>query len=365
LSCPIHSRIFRLLNRLLVCGLLLGGLAELSVLVLAQKRPGSAKPAGKATGAAPGVAPGAAPVTPSERAMKMKADELIKEPFFVTTRIYQLRAAPNAYSELNDQVFKLHTAGLTDEEKWITGFSKVLPGFEFALLNSSDLKIFRSSRPTRVVLGKSAGRTLEVLHYGAVSLGDGKTPGTTLVVEINLNFGKPEALSFGIQNLEVENGMTYFFTLPRLKFNADDYVKFLRPGVPVAAFEGKDCYLVFALSVELKPPVATNRAFDEKQSIELQAAATRKVQPDVPDALTKAGLGGSVHAQVQISPEGQVTHAFVVNSSFPEMNETVLTAARQWEFPRTHFTQDRRPISAVLVFDFPVPAVKTQPKPPA
>jgi hypothetical protein len=33
--------------------------------------------------------------------------------------------------------------------------------------------------------------------------------------------------------------MTYFFTVPRLKFNADDYVKFLRPGVPVAAFEGQ------------------------------------------------------------------------------------------------------------------------------
>jgi len=345
-----RERIFAPL-RACALALLISGLA-LSVSVMAQKRP--AKPVRKTTA-----------VTTGEQASKKKAEELLKEPLSVNTRIYQLRAAPNAYPELNDQVFRLHTAGLTDEEKWIRGFGKALPGFEFALLNSSDQKVFRSSRPTRVVIGKSSGRTLEVLQYGAVSMGDGKTPGTSLVVEVNLNFGRPESLSYAVQNLEVEDGMTYFFTVPRLKFNADDYVKFLRPGVPVAAFEGKDCYLVFAFSVELNPAAETTRRFDEKQSVELQAAASRKVQPDVPPALTNAGLGGSVRAQVEISPEGHVTHALVVNSSFPEMNEAVLAAARQWEFPATHFAQDRRPISAVLVFDFPVPAVKTEPKPPA
>ena len=322
------------------------------VCAMAQKRP--ARPVKKTTKAAP-----------TEAVTKKKVDELLKAPLLVTTRIYQLRAPSNSYSELNDQVFRLHTAGLTDEEKWIRGFGKVLPGFEFALLSSSDLKVFRSSRPTRVVIGRSAGRTLEVLHYGAVSVGDGKTPGTSLTVEINLNFGRPEALSYAIQNLEVQDGMTYFFTVPRLRFNADDYVKFLRPGFPVSAFEGQDRYLVFAFSVGLDPPVETARRFDEKQSMELQAAATRKVQPDVPPALTAAGLGGSVRAQVEISPQGQVTHALVVNSSFPEMNEIVLAAARQWEFGTTHFAQDPRPISAVLVFEFPVPAIKTQPKPPA
>lgn len=285
-----------------------------------------------------------------------------KKPFRVTARVFQARARRSNYSEPTDQLFKVRTASLADEEKWFSNFKKIYPGFEFALLQRAELDVKYSSRGTQLILGRVANRTLEVVHYGAHSIGDGKTSGTSLVIEVNLSFGKPQGISYAIHTVEAEDEMTYFFMAPRLRFSANDYVQFIRPGISPKLFESDDCLMIFAVSVDLDPKPSSIRTFDEKQSIGLQAEASRKVQPEVSQALAQAGIGGSVRTRVEISPDGHIAHAYIVNSSFPEMNDAVLTAVRQWEFPTTHFTSDQRPISAVLRFDFPMPAT-SQPKP--
>jgi TonB family protein len=281
-------------------------------------------------------------------------------PFQVTTRIYQARAKHNSYGEVNSQVFRLQTENLVDEEKWINAFKKVYPEFDFALLQSTTQRVYRSSRATRVVLGSANGRTLEILETGAYSYGDGKTAGTTLVLEFLLNTGRPEALALNVQALEVADGMTYFFCVPKVKMTPTDYVNFIRPGAPREAFEGDDVLLIFSFSVELKPGPAPTRMLDDKESDSLASGATRKPMPEVPAELKQKRLGGTVRTRVEITPEGRVRHAYVVNSSFPEMNALVLKSAREWEFSSPILTADKRPVSALLKFDFapPSPAPK-------
>src|SRR5678816_162647 len=57
-------------------------------------------------------------------------------PFMVTTRVYEMRAKPGSYKEVTDQLFKLRSTNFIDEEKIISNFAKVFPGFDFALLKS-------------------------------------------------------------------------------------------------------------------------------------------------------------------------------------------------------------------------------------
>jgi TonB family protein len=281
-------------------------------------------------------------------------------PFQVTSRIYQARAKHHSYGEVNSQVFRLQTENLVDEEKWINAFKKVYPEFDFALLQSTTQLVYRSSRVTRVVLGSVNGRTLEILQTGAYSYGDGKTGGTSLVLEFNLNTGRPEALSLNVQALEVASGMTYFFCVPKVQMTPTDYVNFIRPGAPREAFEGDDFLFIFSFSVELKPGPAPTRMLDEKESELLISTAPRRPMPAVPDELKQKRLSGTVRARVEITPEGRVNHAYVVNSSFPEMNALVLKSAREWEFSSPTLTADKRPVSALLKFDFapPPPAPK-------
>lgn len=297
------------------------------------------------------------PTAPSDPRPSIAGED--GNPIFVTTHLYQARAKEGSYPEVNGQVYRLKTDSLTDEEKWIGAFRKIYPGFEFAQLQSARLKVYRSSRPTPFLVGSSGTRRLEVLQTAAYSYGDGKTPGTTLVIELNINFGRPEALALDIETLEVEDGMTYFFTVPRLRLKADDYVNFIRHGAPRAPFEGDDIRLIFAFSVELKETEPKLRVLDEQQSLEFVAEATRRVDAEVPEAIRNLRLSGSVRTRVEITPEGRVAHAHIVSSSFPEMNELVLAAARQWEFSTRPFASDKRPISAILRFDYaPPPAPK-------
>lgn len=283
----------------------------------------------------------------------------------VDTRMYQARASMGGYSPLTSQTYKLSTANLTDEEKWVSGFAKVYPGFEFALLQSSLQRVQRSAKPARFVFGKAGQRSLEVLQYGAFNEGDGKVPGSTIVVEVNLDFGKPEALSLAIENIVVEDGKTYFFALPKLRFSPVEYVQFLRPGAPLKAFEGLDHYLIFAFSVQLNPSASASSSVDETRANELQTGATRKVQPEVPQALTKAGLGGSVRVHVEISRDGRVAHAYLLHSSFPEMNHVVLAAARQWEFSASQLGSGQGTLPSIIVFEFPPPPTPAPAKSPA
>jgi len=263
-----------------------------------------------------------------------------------------MRAKQGSYKDVTDQLFKLRTSSFTDEERIIANFAKVFPGFDFALLNSARLKVNRTSKGTTLNLGKSQNRSIDVIHYGANSPGVGNKPGTSLILEVNLTIGRPEAISYGMQTVEAEDGITYFFSPTKLKFAPADYSTFLRPGIPAKTFEGYDRFIVIATSVDLTEKKVMTRNLDAKQSLDLQGAATKKVMPELLPQVRADGLKGKVTAQVEVGPEGRVTHALIENSTLPEMNAAVVTAIRQWEFPSRVSEADKRPLRASLVFDF-------------
>ncbi len=283
-------------------------------------------------------------------------EDIRVRPIFVTARVFQIKAKHGEYKDLSEQVFKMKTAKLTEYENWINAFKKTYPGFEAALLRTDAKRIFRTAKPTVISLSKRAdGRDIEILLNAAQSVGDGTTPGTSLVPEINLHFpngriNKP--VTFAIQHLEVESGATYFFTAPNMTMNAADYVGFVRPNATVERFNEDDHYLVFAFSVDLDKTTKPPRLFDERQSAELQQQAAKKILPEIPAALREGGMSGYVRANVEISPEGKVTSANIHYSTFPEMNGEVIAAARQWEFPTTLFAEDKNPITGFLMFNF-------------
>ena len=303
----------------------------------------------------------AAPSFPARGAAQNAAAQL---PFEATTRVYQMRARKGTYSEVSDQLFKLRSTNFTDEDKIIANFAKVYPGFEFALLKSETLKIYRTSKGSGLVLGRMSPRAMELVHYGASSPGTAGKPGTTMILEVNLTYGRPESLSYGVHAIEAEEGMTYFFSPTKLRFGASDYTGFLRAGAPAKAFESDDIYLVIAVSVVLTPKPSTARQFDEKQSAQLQAEASKRVMPEVTEALKRDGLKGKVAARIEVGPDGRVAHTTIASSTFPEMNAAVVAAVKQWEFPSKYFDAEKRPIQALLQFDFEGGAPASPPNSP-
>jgi TonB family protein len=294
--------------------------------------------------------------------------ELAIRPIYVTARVFQMKAKRGSYQDLSDQVFRIKTASLSDHEKWLNAFKKTYPGFDIALLMTEPTRVYRTSKPAMISLGKRPdGRDIEILIYGAQSAGDGVTPGTTLIPEIGLHFGNDRVrkpVTFAIQPLEVESGNTYFFTTLNLRLSSSDYIRFVRPNAPTEPFADADIFLLFAFSVDLDKTTRPARYFDERQSAELQQQATKKAQPEVPAALREAGLGGFIRVRVEISPEGKVTGANIFYSSFPEMNGAAMAAAREWEFPSTLFAENKNPITGFLTFSFaaqtPAPKAATQ-----
>ncbi|MGH9854849.1 MAG: TonB family protein, partial [Blastocatellia bacterium] len=288
--------------------------------------------------------------------VRQDLSELAVRPIYVTARVFQMKANRGSYQDLSDQVFRMKTASLTDHEKWLNAFKKTYPGFDIALLKTEPTRVYRTSKPAVISLGKRPdGHDIEIIIYGAQSIGDGVTPGTSLIPEIGLHFGNDRVykpVTFAIQPIEVESGATYFFTATSLKLSSTDYVKFVRQNTPAEPFDGADIFLIFAFSVDLDKTARPARYFDERQSVELQQQATKKAQPEVPAALREAGLGGFIRARVEISPEGKVTGASIHHSSFPEMNGAALAAARQWEFPASLFAENKNPITGFLTFSF-------------
>jgi len=289
-------------------------------------------------------------------------------PIYVTARVFQIKAKRGGYEDLSDQVFKMKTSKLTEYEDWMNAFKKTYPGLDAALLRAESKRMFRTAKPTIISLGKqSDGRNIEVALYGAQSVGDGTTPGTSLISEISIHFGNDRVskpVTYAIQTLEVESGSTYFFAAPNLKLGSTDYAKLVRPNTPSGLYDGADIYLVFAFSVDLDKTTKPARFLDEQQSVELQQQAAKKVQPEIPAALQGTGIRGYVRANVVISPEGKVTSANINYSTIPEMNGEVIAAARQWEFPTTLFAEDKNPITGFLMFNFSAttPAPKAAPQ---
>ena len=287
-------------------------------------------------------------------AFAQSIEDLKLRPIFVTTRVFQVFAKRGTNQELTDQVFKMRTASLSDGEKWMNAFKKSYPGFDIALVRTESRRIFRTSKPSVIPLGRhSDGRSFELAMIGAQSYGDGEKPGTSLIPEITLRSGNnpgSKPLTFSIQPLEVESGMTYFYALTGLKMDPSEYVGFFRSNAPAKAFEGNDIYLVLAYSVDLDKTVEPVRYLDERQSMPIQEKAIRKVEPEVPANLRTAGFSGLVRVRVEISAEGKVTSAIIQYSSFPEINNEVLAAARQWEFPTDLFADNKNPITCFIAF---------------
>lgn len=285
-------------------------------------------------------------------------------PIFVTARIFQVKAKRDSYPELNEQVFKMSTASLSDHTQWMTALKKTYPGFEIDLLRTEAKKVFRTSKPAIISIVKQPdGRDIEIQMFGAQSIGDGVTPGTTLIPEIGVHFGNDivnKPITFSAQPLEVESGKTYILAVKNLKLRASDYVKFVRPNTPPEIFDGNDVFLLFTFSVDLDKTVTPARYYDERQSVEFQNQATKKVIPEVPAKWREAGLGGNVRVRVEISPEGKITSSNVYYSGFPEMNQQVIEAIQQWEFPKSLFESDKTPITCFLTIGFP--AQPPQPK---
>jgi TonB family protein len=297
----------------------------------------------------------AASTTFGQEKKESEQGEIPLTPIFVTTRIFQLSAKKGSYQSVSDQVFRLKSAGLTDEDKWLSAFKKVYPEFTPALLQTDARRIFRTSRPATLIFGHEGGRILQAQILGSQSIGDGVTPGTTLLTEVILSFGNDRInrpISFAIQPLEVESGMTYFYAATGMKLNSKDYATFIRNGAPAAAFSEVDMVFVFAFSVDLTQPEQSARLWNEQQSAALLKEAQKKVQPELPTALKQAGLGGKVQVRVEITPDGKVSRALTHSSTFPEMNREAVAAARKWEFSPTLFADDKTPISGLLTFEF-------------
>jgi TonB family protein len=278
-----------------------------------------------------------------------------------------MKAKSGSYSELSDQVFRMSTDSLVEYAQWGNAFKKSYPGFEIDLLRTEAKKVFRTSKPTVISLVKqSDGRDIEIQMFGAQSIGDGVTPGTTLVPDIGIHFGNDvlnKPITFSAQPLEVESGKTYFYAVKTLKLRSGDYVKFVRPNTPPEFFDGNDLFLLFAFSVDLDKTTTPARYYDERQSLEFQNQASKKVTPDVPANWREAGMGGNVRVRIEISPEGRITSTNIHYSGFPEMNQQAIEAAQQWEFPKSLFESDKTPITCFLTFSFPAqpPAPKATP----
>jgi len=124
--------------------------------------------------------------------------------------------------------------------------------------------------------------------------------------------------------INAEAGMTYFFSNKNLSYKPETYVGFVRPGALPKNFESDEIFFVFVLTTEPGDPkqpggdTPTVRIFDEKQSAELQANATKKADPEWPTEVQHPGFNGKIQVRVEINAEGRVAHANIWNSTLPK-----------------------------------------------
>lgn len=294
-----------------------------------------------------------------------KQDEMLvdHEPVYVTVRVFQARAKKDAY-DLSDQMFKLPTAKLTCYENWVTGLTKAYPDFKIELLQTTPLTVVKSPKPGIVAFGDRNKRSFEFHVLAANGINGGTEPGTSIILEAEYHYGNDQIrkpVSLAIKPFDAEEGMTYFFTNKNMGLEAGDYVNFMRPGAAAKAFEDEHIFFIFVASVSFKKPVETLRVLDSKQSADLQAGATKKVEPTLPEEVCQLGLKGSIQVSVEIGPDGRVTSADVVKSSLPEANDATIAAARQWEFPASVLGESKTPVKGRLTFNLTPPPKPASP----
>ena len=295
------------------------------------------------------------PAARAQNAQTQRAHEdLGIKPIHVTMKLFQVRV-PNGKTEPpTDQTFKVRTGQIVDHDKWISTLKKSYPVGDIAILRTEFRRVFRTSKPTTISLARSQdGSSFDLSLNGAQSYGDGTTPGTSLIPELNANLpkksgNKPTAVS--IQSIEVDSGYSYYYVISNFKLPPADYAKYFRLGENPQPFERYDYYIGLAFSVELEKDPQSKRYFDERASAGLEEKATRRVQLETPQGIKDLKLNGFIRVKVEISAEGKVVRTDIQSSSIPEVNDLALAAARQWEFPQSLFSEDKTPITGFVTF---------------
>jgi TonB family protein len=297
-------------------------------------------------------------------------DAQLEQPVYLTARLFEVRV-PRGRDPLTNQVFRLRTAALTDDEKWLSNLKKAYPdATDAALLRTGQFRLFRRPRPGLLIVGDAKLPHLEVHFLVAQGLRDDDTINTTALSEVNFYAGaksqNPIPLSMASHGFEIEPGLTYFYTADGIKLKPETYTTYFREG-NVAASDGSfDPYLVLALSSEETKHVPFT--FDETKSATLQTKASRKAEPQWPEVVPKRSLFGKVQVRVELNAAGKVTTASIWASTLPEGNLAALEAARQWEFPSAELAGINAPASALLTFAIAPPKApekKSEAKKPA
>lgn len=294
-------------------------------------------------------------------------DGNLEQPIYLTARLFEVRV-PRKEAPLTNQVFRLRTAAQTDDEKWLSNIKKAYPAAtDVALLRTAQFRLFMRPRPGIIVIGDAKLAHIEVQFMVAQGLRDDDSVNTMCLSEVNYYAGPknsyPIPLSMSSHGFEVEPSMTYFYTTDGIRLSHDWYTRFFRDGWASPSYESFDPYLVLAISSEAAKHVPLT--FDETKSAALQSKATKKADPQWPDAVKKQGLFGKVQVRAEINAEGKVTNANIWSSTLPEGNQAALEAVRQWEFPTSEFAGINAPASALLSFVIaPPPAKKPEKKTP-
>ena len=188
----------------------------------------------------------------------------------------------------------------------------------------------------------------------AYSIGDGTTPSTSVIIEVN-DYGGAKAqvampAAIATQGIESEQGMTYFFTNGGMRADLPVYTKFLHDGYTSPMIEKSDHFYIVSVSVEKEKQVGFMT--DKKEDAALIASAIKK--PVIQISPELKGIWGKVTVRAEVTADGKVKSANIWSSTAPELNQAALTAARQYEFA----SQKEALVSIPIIFSIPAPAMK-------
>ena len=283
--------------------------------------------------------------------------EKMPAPDYVTIRIFEARV-PLGKGDMTDQIFKLRTASQTSDEGWINNLRKAYPNVDFYLLKTNHFKLFKSPKKGVIEIGNPNESHTEVQAMTAHSIGDGTTPGTSLIIEVN-DYGGPKSQvampsAVATHGIEAEQGMTYFFTNQAMKVDLPIYVKYLHDGYTSPIIENSDHFFIVVASVEKEKQVEFMA--DKKADVALMATATKKPELQISPELK--GIWGNIVIRAEVGADGKVKKANLWSSTAPELNQAALATARQYEFAPQKAELTNIPI--VLSISAPVAkAVKT------
>ncbi len=279
--------------------------------------------------------------------------EKMPDPDYLTVRIFEARV-PLGKGDMTDQLFKLRTASQTSDEGWINNLRKAYPGVEIFLLKTSYFRLFKSPKKGIIEIGNPNEAHAEVQAMTAYSIGDGTTPGTSVIIEVNDYGGAkaqvPMASAIATQGIEAEQGMTYFFTNGGMKADLPVYTKYFHDGYTSPVIEKSDHFYIVAVSVEKEKHVGFMT--DNKEDAVLIASAIKK--PAIQIAPELKGIWGKVIVRTEVTADGKVKSANIWSSTAPELNQAALAAARQYEFA----PQKDALVNIPIIFSIPALAAR-------